>query len=94
MHLSNLAFDSECYYACPDSLRTVSGEFGLDNGTVFSDLVKSGVSEADAVWRTPLGKSLKVLGFTDIKMDGIRNGITTFYFGVLVMYESLIYVVI
>ena len=67
--------------ADPSKVRTVSGEFGLTNKEVFDNLIESGANQADAAWQTPLGKSLKELGFTDVKVDGTKNGLPHFVFG-------------
>ncbi|MDF0696381.1 hemagglutinin repeat-containing protein [Rhizobium sp. MC63] len=60
-------------------VKTVSGEFGLDNKSAYDKLTSSGMSPTGAAWGTPLGKTMKQLGFTTVEVTtGSR---TNFKFG-------------
>jgi hypothetical protein len=47
--------------------------------SVFNNLVGSGASAADAAWGTPLGKTMKQLGFTKVEVGSGNN--PSFKFG-------------
>jgi len=49
-------------------VKTVSGQFGLENKSAYESLVSSGSSPTDAAWGTPLGRSMRLLGFTSVEV--------------------------
>jgi len=53
-------------------VESVSGELGGTNRRVYQALRRQGTSAEDAAWGTPLGRSLRALGFTGLRLDEPR----------------------
>ena len=60
----------------PESVNSVSARFGLTNKAVFDAGRTSGLSLDEAAWATPLGKSMRQLGFKNANAtyDGVTFG--------------------
>lgn len=56
--------------AGPNKINSVSALLGAANAAVFRDSVSSGSSLEQAVWHTPLGKSVSSLGFQVVEVNG------------------------
>ncbi|MBK9237222.1 MAG: hypothetical protein IPO19_15020 [Rhodoferax sp.] len=58
----------------PEQVKTVSAELGLTNKAVFRKhyVYTEGLTTAEAVQRTPIGKSLSSLGYGQIDVNGLR----------------------
>jgi hypothetical protein len=50
-------------------VQSVSGELGGTNRRVYEALLRQGASPQDAVWGTPLGRSLRGMGFAQLRFD-------------------------
>ncbi|WP_241021339.1 hemagglutinin repeat-containing protein [Burkholderia sp. Ac-20344] len=53
-----------------DKVKTVSAQLGNTNRDVYNSVTSSGLSSVQAVWATPLGKSMNSLGFKNVEVDG------------------------
>ncbi|MEP3477524.1 MAG: hemagglutinin repeat-containing protein [Hyphomicrobiales bacterium] len=49
-------------------VKTISGVFGIDNKKVYNGLISSGSSPVNAAWGTPLGKTMRELGFNKVEI--------------------------
>jgi len=58
----------------PQNVNSVSARFGLTNKAVFDASRAAGLSYEEAAWATPLGKSMRQLGFTNA--NATFNGVT------------------
>ncbi|EIJ48486.1 hypothetical protein GWL_05200 [Herbaspirillum sp. GW103] len=54
----------------PERIATISAKFGNVNRGVFWDALSSGRSVSDAAWATPLGKTMRSLGFKNVSVIG------------------------
>ncbi|NVZ30006.1 hypothetical protein HX881_30945 [Pseudomonas gingeri] len=54
----------------PDKVESVSAQLGKTNAEVFREAKNSGMTELQAVWETPLGKTMDSLGFKTVKVVG------------------------
>lgn len=53
-----------------DKVKTVSAQLGNTNLEVFRATKSTGLSSEQAVWSTPLGKTMKALGFEKVEVSG------------------------
>jgi filamentous hemagglutinin len=53
-----------------DKVKTVTAQLGNTNRDVYDSASSSGLSSEKAAWSTPLGKSMKELGFTKVEVNG------------------------
>jgi filamentous hemagglutinin len=54
----------------PDKVKTVSAQLGKDNLDAFRAGTAAGFSKEQAVWSTPLGKTMNALGFRNVDISG------------------------
>jgi len=59
----------------PTNVKTVSAQLGDTNLDAFRAAKASGISSEQAVWSTPLGKTMSSLGFKSVEMAGMGNGV-------------------
>ncbi|MEN1619984.1 DUF637 domain-containing protein, partial [Pseudomonas aeruginosa] len=53
-----------------NKVKTVSAQLGKDNLDAFKAGSSRGLSKEQAVWNTPLGKTMNSLGFTEVEVHG------------------------
>ncbi|AIO39986.1 hypothetical protein DM40_3610 [Burkholderia cenocepacia] len=53
-----------------ENVKTVSAQLGNVNRDVYNSAASSGLSSIQAVWATPLGKSMSYLGFRGVEVNG------------------------
>ncbi|MGJ5776134.1 DUF637 domain-containing protein, partial [Pseudomonas aeruginosa] len=53
-----------------NKVKTVSAQLGKDNLDAFKAGSSRGLSKEQAVWNTPLGKTMSSLGFTEVEVHG------------------------
>ncbi|WP_254212498.1 hemagglutinin repeat-containing protein [Burkholderia multivorans] len=53
-----------------DKVKTVSAQLGNANRDAYNSATSSGISPVQAVWATPLGKSMNSLGFKGVEVNG------------------------
>ncbi|WP_233410203.1 hemagglutinin repeat-containing protein [Burkholderia ambifaria] len=53
-----------------DKVKTVSAQLGNTNRDAYNSATSSGISPVQAVWATPLGKSMSSLGFKGVEVNG------------------------
>ncbi|WP_232487698.1 hemagglutinin repeat-containing protein [Burkholderia ubonensis] len=53
-----------------DKVKTVSAQLGNANRDAYNSATSSGISPVQAVWATPLGKSMSSLGFKGVEVNG------------------------
>ncbi|WP_230950073.1 hemagglutinin repeat-containing protein [Burkholderia cepacia] len=53
-----------------DNVKTVSAQLGNANRDAYNSATSSGLSPVQAVWATPLGKSMNSLGFKGVDVNG------------------------
>ncbi|MGZ7174126.1 hemagglutinin repeat-containing protein [Burkholderia gladioli] len=53
-----------------DKVKTVSAQLGNANRDAYNSATFSGISPVQAVWATPLGKSMSSLGFKGVEVNG------------------------
>lgn len=54
----------------PDKVKTVSAQLGNTNLEAFRAAASTGLSREQAVWSTPLGKTMRTLGFKKVEVSG------------------------
>lgn len=54
----------------PSNIKIVSANLGETNLEVFRAATSSGLTKEQAVWATPLGKTMNALGFKNVEMSG------------------------
>lgn len=54
----------------PDKIKTVSAQLGNTNLEAFRVAASTGLSREQAVWSTPLGKTMSSLGFKNVEVLG------------------------
>lgn len=54
----------------PSNIKIVSANLGETNLEVFRAATSSGLTKEQAVWATPLGKTMNALGFKSVEMSG------------------------
>jgi filamentous hemagglutinin len=58
----------------PQRVSSVSAELGRTNLSVFEQVTASGVARQEAIWQTPLGKSMNSLGYRNVEF-GFGNSV-------------------
>ena len=57
----------------PERVTSVSARLGRTNLDVYENSLRNGLSATDAVWRTPLGKSMQYLGYRNLEVQNYSS---------------------